>query len=119
MFVAPLFWNSKTFTCIVPELFNVLFKPLKVKLLLPVLPAFKRPFDWILVVRLALIFMDWINCNVPPISNVMLSPAAEITLYAMVTVTPGATHILLLFSNVTSPRVVLVVKQTVLLAGNV
>ena len=50
----------------------------------------------------------------PPISNVMLSPAAEFTLYSMVTVTPGATHILLLFKKVTSPKVALEVKQTVL-----
>ena len=55
----------------------------------------------------------------PPISNVMLFPAAEITLYCMVTVTPGATHILLLFPNVTSPRVALEVKQTVLPEANV
>ena len=98
MFVAPLFWNCKTLTCIVPELFNVLVAPLKVKLLVPVVPALRSPPDKILVVKFALIVGAWSNWRVPPISSVTLFPAAEFTLFCMVTVTPGATHILLLYA---------------------
>ena len=99
MFVEEELVKSNTETCTVPLLVRVLVVPLKVKLLFPVVPDLNIPPDWTFAVRLALIVGTWLNCKVPPISNVMLSPVVVVTLFCMVTVTPGATHILLLFKK--------------------